>query len=216
MDLEAYLQLSPGFIFVKDAKNLAITACSLSFAKEAGVKKIDQILGMTDYNLPWAEFADTYRNDDNYVLDKGEISKIETFVNFQGEKSFWLVQKKLIEMNNRMMGVVGNAITIPGYLQKKLDCFKRYDQKINGENASYQLKKVYPGLTLRESQVFFYCLRRNSAKQIARILQISHRTVEKHLETVKNKFSVKTREELHIYAVINHLLEIIPQAVTFN
>lgn len=60
-----------------------------------------------------------------------------------------------------------------------------------------------PGLMLdetyyskREKQVIYYMLRGNSAKRIARVLNISHRTVERHFENIRIKAGVRNKSEL--------------------
>lgn len=51
-------------------------------------------------------------------------------------------------------------------------------------------------LTQREKEVIRCLLIGKSAKQIARDLTISHRTVEQHIANIKNKFGCKTKLEL--------------------
>jgi DNA-binding CsgD family transcriptional regulator len=48
----------------------------------------------------------------------------------------------------------------------------------------------------RENEIIQFILRRLSAKEIGKILSISARTVEKHIENIKCKLNVKTKAEL--------------------
>jgi DNA-binding CsgD family transcriptional regulator len=56
--------------------------------------------------------------------------------------------------------------------------------------------RAYAQLTQRERQVLAHTLRGQSAKQIARALSLSHRTVELHRARVLRKFNVRTVPQL--------------------
>lgn len=68
-------------------------------------------------------------------------------------------------------------------------------------------------LSLRESECLFYLLRGRTAKEIAKILAISPRTVEKYIETLKFKFSCQTKNNLVGKAIEDGLMNIIPQSI---
>lgn len=51
-------------------------------------------------------------------------------------------------------------------------------------------------LTARESECLFYLLRGKTAKKIATILGISHRTVETYVDYLKIKFQALNKSEL--------------------
>ncbi len=56
-------------------------------------------------------------------------------------------------------------------------------------------------LTLRESEVLLWIARGKSNKDIAEILQLSPRTVNKHLEQIFNKLGVENRTSAAALAV---------------
>ena len=61
----------PYYIFWKD-KNSIYLGCNDHFARLAGIKKIEDIIGKTDYDLPWTkEESDLYRKIDKEVVSKG-------------------------------------------------------------------------------------------------------------------------------------------------
>lgn len=51
-------------------------------------------------------------------------------------------------------------------------------------------------LTRREKEVVAQLLRGYSAKESAKVLGISYRTVETHIDNIKNKFGVNRKHEL--------------------
>jgi PAS domain S-box-containing protein len=59
----------PQAIFWKD-RNLVYLGCNERFARDAGLGSPDEIIGKTDYELPWAEFAELYRADDRQVMER--------------------------------------------------------------------------------------------------------------------------------------------------
>ena len=63
----------PGLIFIKDTE-FNFVECSYDFSSLVKINKKD-IIGQTDYNLPWAGYADVYRRRDEGAL-KG-ITSIE-------------------------------------------------------------------------------------------------------------------------------------------
>jgi DNA-binding NarL/FixJ family response regulator len=62
-------------------------------------------------------------------------------------------------------------------------------------------------LTAREAQILALVARGNSAKQIAEMLVISHRTVERHRENLMRKLDVHTTAELTRHAIKLDLIE---------
>ena len=66
--LAAILDAVPQSIFWKDLDGVYL-GCNENFAKTAGVESVNQIIGKTDYDLPWPPaHADGYCDDDREVL----------------------------------------------------------------------------------------------------------------------------------------------------
>ncbi len=61
----------PESIFWKD-KDLVYLGCNTSFVEDAGLESPEQIIGQTDFDMPWQDRADLYRKDDRQVLDSGQ------------------------------------------------------------------------------------------------------------------------------------------------
>lgn len=81
--------------------------------------------------------------------------------------------------------------------------------------ANYYLDSKYEGLKLSpiESQCLFYLIRGKSTKMIAKVLNLSSRTVETYIEQIKSKMSCRTRSELIEIAIENGFLEIVPSGI---
>ena len=68
--LEAVLNNIPVRVFWKD-KNLVYLGCNTPFARDAGFKRPEDIIGKDDYAMGWREQADLYRADDLAVIESG-------------------------------------------------------------------------------------------------------------------------------------------------
>lgn len=68
-------------------------------------------------------------------------------------------------------------------------------------------------LTARQSECMFFLLRGKTAKEIARILNLSFRTVEGHIEGIKYKLVCSTKSELISKAIAEEYMNIIPTSL---
>lgn len=67
-NLETIIENTPQYIFWKDVNSI-YRGCNKNFALIAGLKNSSEIIGKTDYDLPWAEFAaQIYLNEDKEII----------------------------------------------------------------------------------------------------------------------------------------------------
>lgn len=98
-------------------------------------------------------------------------------------------------------------------LENKSSSFKElFNKKFNQEK--YILPEKYKGvyLTHREVQCLAYLTSGYSAKRIAQLFNISYRTVESHLATIRTKLYCRTRSELISTVIEEKLLDKISSA----
>ncbi|MDH4944553.1 EAL domain-containing protein [Sulfurimonas sp. C5] len=69
--LSSIINSLPTRVFWKD-QNLIYMGCNTVFANDAGKESTDQIIGKSDYDMPWKEQAELYNNDDKEVMDSGK------------------------------------------------------------------------------------------------------------------------------------------------
>ncbi|SAK65572.1 diguanylate cyclase/phosphodiesterase with PAS/PAC and GAF sensor(s) [Caballeronia temeraria] len=65
--LEAVIDNIPQRVFWKD-RELRYLGCNNAFARDAGLAYNEQVIGKTDYELPWGGLADVVRADDEEVI----------------------------------------------------------------------------------------------------------------------------------------------------
>src|SRR5512139_1730647 len=61
----------PQAVFWKD-RDLVYLGCNQAFADDAGFSSPEDIVGKTDFDMPWKDQAELYRADDRLVLESGE------------------------------------------------------------------------------------------------------------------------------------------------
>ncbi|VAX16401.1 diguanylate cyclase/phosphodiesterase (GGDEF & EAL domains) with PAS/PAC sensor(s) [hydrothermal vent metagenome] len=107
--LQLALNTIPVRVFWKDA-NLNYLGCNILFAKDAGFDSPDDIIGKSDFDLPWKEQAELYRADDHAVIESGQekINFEEPLVTPDGGK-LWLRTSKvpLSNYSGETIGVMG-------------------------------------------------------------------------------------------------------------
>ena len=100
----------PQFIFWKDTE-LKYLGCNRNFAQAAGQEPVEDIVGKTDFELPWERAeTDAYRRDDRAVMNAGRpLYHIrETQLNAEGKKT-WLDTNKIPLYNTagELKGILG-------------------------------------------------------------------------------------------------------------
>ena len=136
----------PHSVFWKD-RNSVYLGCNRNFAEDAGVGKPQNIVGKSDYDLPWAPAeADFFRECDTRIMESAipEINIIETQVKANG-KQFWLDTNKIPLRDNEgnVVGILGTYenITERNQIEEQL---KRLNEKLEAKvkQRTRQLRKT--------------------------------------------------------------------------
>ena len=108
--LKLVLDNMPAFVFWKDLHSVYL-GCNYRFAENAGLPSDKQIIGLTDFDLPWKDVeAESYRLDDRTVMESGipKLNYEET--QFTAEGRLTAVRTSKIPLRNpegRVIGVLG-------------------------------------------------------------------------------------------------------------
>ncbi|MCY7334935.1 MAG: GAF domain-containing protein [Chamaesiphon sp.] len=108
--LQTVFNTFPLAVFWKDRESRFL-GCNQNFARDANLNSPSEIIGKTDYDLPWGAFeADAYRADDLQVIDSGmaKLGIIETQTRSDGS-SIWIETNKLPLRNlaGETIGIIG-------------------------------------------------------------------------------------------------------------
>ena len=100
----------PASVFWKDRKSVFLGANG-QFAHDAGLQSPDELIGKSDYDLPWTkEEADFYRECDRKVMDSGEpLLNIEESQQQANGKEVHLLTSKvpLLDASGKAYGILG-------------------------------------------------------------------------------------------------------------
>ena len=98
----------PQAVFWKD-RDLVYLGCNQAFADDAGFSSPEDVVGKTDFDMPWQDQAELYRADDWRVLENGEpkLNYEEPQTTPDGS-TIWLSTSKIpVQENGQIVAVLG-------------------------------------------------------------------------------------------------------------
>jgi PAS domain S-box-containing protein len=107
--LQTVMDNIPESIFWKD-ETLTYLGCNRAFAKDAGLASPAEIIGKTDWDMPWKDQAELYRADDRLVMDRQEAKmNYEEPQTTPDGSTTWLRTSKvpLTDASGRVYAVLG-------------------------------------------------------------------------------------------------------------
>jgi len=136
------------FLFWKD-KNSVFLGCNESFAKYAGLNKKDEIIGKTDFDLPWSK-KESYLSIsiDQRVMKSGipEIDFEESKTLHNNEKRWLLTSKMpLHNSDDEVIGIIGWFTDITEIKLLQFDIIEKSNQL---SKSNLDLKKINKKLEL--------------------------------------------------------------------
>ena len=198
------------FLVEKDKDWKIITANS-AFKELAGAKDIEQIKGLSDYELPWSEYTHLYLPHHIDAL-AGEIySSILPVKNYAGDINLYMhtrIGKKDAEGN--ISSLLNHFVEMADPAWQELNTLLAKKSPVP-EQGYYINKSNLFNLTPKESEILFYLTQGKTAKQIARILLRSFRTIESHIARLKAKLHCRTTAELIIFAMTHGFMRMLPK-----
>lgn len=107
IDLQDIISSLPGHVYWKDKEGVCL-GCNKQQAIDAGLNSPEDIIGKTDYELPWKDKADQIRLNDLKVMQTGQPLTVHE-ANYLSHKS------PLYDKNGNIAGVIGISINISEY-----------------------------------------------------------------------------------------------------
>lgn len=109
---ESILALMPGHVYWLDRNNVFL-GCNDNQAKNAGLKSRFEIIGKTNYDMPWKSQADELNRINNLVMETGSPQAQEEFAVMQSGPGYYYSQKvPLRNKQNQIMGLLGISLDI--------------------------------------------------------------------------------------------------------
>jgi hypothetical protein len=179
--------------YIKD-KQGAYIGCNQYLLDFSNVSRLSDFVGITDYMTPWEETANHLIDHDNVVMQsESGVKFFEVLKNFKGEYKIFLSHKKPCIQNDKLMGTVGVSVETPAPAVNATSVLSANTCFID------IARKVMLSLTFRQKQVLHLLLQGVSAKEVANCLCISKRTVEHHIELIKEVNEYLTIKDVLLY-----------------
>lgn len=215
------LDTLPGYIFIKDQNSRFLWINSEMRKELLGGISINKVEQRLDEEMPWGELSELYVRDDQKALHGEVILTLEPCISNTGsiitmmtkktlyateyfESNCVLAQATHVENNNIENFVYDYIKTNSQNNLKSVQIIDKY--KISSSNLI---------LSIRESECLYYFLRGKTAKSIARILEISAKTVEYHINNIKEKMGCYSKEQLIEKCFVDEIVKFIPSSI-FN
>lgn len=133
--LENIVANMPGHVYWKD-RNGVYLGCNNRQARSLGFKYGYELVGKTDFDLPWGENqAALFRQNDRHIIDTGETIIIEEKAQVDGENAIVLSHKSpMRNKHGEITGVLGISINISE--RKKIEA-ELHQAKEQAEAASH-------------------------------------------------------------------------------
>ena len=126
---------SEDYIFVKDP-TLVYWGSSDAFARMAGLRSADELIGKTDFDLFPRDIAEKYRADDRSVLESGTPIEgtVERLPDRDGEKRWTRTWKHAVRDGDRLLGIYGISrdVTREVGLKTEAEAARKYQDLIRG------------------------------------------------------------------------------------
>jgi DNA-binding CsgD family transcriptional regulator len=172
-------------------------AVGLSSLRAGLEKRLDQMIPRTIADKVILNNNEVIKSKQDKIFEEFTISHNDQDIVFLTVKSPWY------DKENKIIGTFGCSIALDGNSSNLVN-FITMIKQLGLLNSSYYCDKLISSkitlnnwyLSQRETEVMHYIARGKSAKQTAKVLEISPRTVEQHLENIKIKVGVSSKSDL--------------------
>ncbi len=171
---------------------------SAKVASIAGYDNPIDMLGTTYFDLrcPVVALAECFMASDQLVW-RDQLShhisvQISSFS--QGIPHVLVAERRLISSGLLINCWLITQSTLSRYLH---DFLIKIDPKYYHQlHRYYTIIKAYDGLSIRESEILFFLMENLSARDIGALLHLSKRTIEHHIERMKDKMGCHTKDQM--------------------
>jgi len=109
----------PSFVFWKNTESI-YQGCNKNFAESAGLSSTDEIIGKSDYDLPWSkEESDYFRKIDKEVMESGQVQlNFEEPMTINNGETKWIRTSK-VPLSNKSGDIIGILGTYEDITERK-------------------------------------------------------------------------------------------------
>jgi DNA-binding CsgD family transcriptional regulator len=203
--LSSLIDQMPGVCACKDAGSVFLHG-NTEFKQSMGLGEDTSLSGLRHTDLPaaFASYDSSYLAQDRLVIEQGvTLRSINVYRAGAAVKAYLVVKKPFYDCETQTRGVLLHGTDITNVNNTVLRLRENggapdrpLSHPIPGGSFIIKGQEAWVELTPRETEVLFFLLRGGVARRIASLLSISVRTVEHHIDSLKDKFLVSSKSEL--------------------
>lgn len=173
-----------------------------------GFGSIKNAIGKTAHVAVKKETAENLIHNDRIAIKTNQVNITDDYCTRMDEVNFIALSIKFPWYNNhdKVIGVFGCSIVMGQHgtctLAQAVSLLSK-TSLLSFSSDEFGGKTIFPGLQMnegyfskRETDILRHLVRGKTAKEIAKILELSSRTVEHYLENIKLKMHVSSKSEL--------------------
>lgn len=187
-----------------------------------GYKNIDNLVGSTDYNIPLesvASHANIFRDQDRKAMQNGTLETLEILRYTDGFKVVLSKKTALKDLDDKIFGLLFCGTILPNNILNSIGNLlllnnqaPRHPSRMKLHyNLTAEIEIPNKKFPRRTDECLFYMLRGKSAKEIAKHMCLSIRTVEKYFDLLKLHFECQKKTELIEKAIAEGYINFIPK-----
>ena len=191
-------------------------------AQQSGYRKPSDMIGTTVFDLKssLSEFAATIHKVNQGVIDTGRKVIAFDVCEYPGEglQCCLTLKAPLFSTEKKVVGVMTKAELLPvaklsKFVTELYGTALQIGKFHKSQGIIYEVTERYTQheLTKQESNIVFLTAYGKTTPSIADLFNLSTRTVETHLEHIKNKLGVTTKAQIVQYAIYTNLMSYIPR-----
>ena len=192
-----------------------IIECNSTYCYMMDMDK-DKIIGELEIDFfPSERLVKNFIKNDDFAREEGLWSGIEKTILHKNKPVLsFSVKRAVADEFNKIAVHATGFIVCRNYLMKMLHHLDNADEYYYGKNIQRNTYSFTSNLKIssRQADCLFWLMRGKNAKEIGKILNISHRTVEKHIENMKEALNVRNKSQLIDIAYENDFIDYIPFA----
>lgn len=207
--------------------NLKFLQVNPIYAQVTGYRQADDLIGLSyeDFKGDVVSQCELFKGQDLQVLETQKSLEFLSYHHY-GDGQWhllWGEKSLLFDEKQNPCGVFSKAKDMTGhplmdmtrFLMKEAHYhFGRFQQK----SFIYYVEKDHHdfGMTAKEKEILFYLVRGKTVSDIANLLSRSKRTVDMHVESLKEKFLVESKSQLIEKAIMLGYMNFIPKTFLRN
>lgn len=185
-----------------------------------GYTKIDDILGLSYDAFKGKAFeqANDYKIQDQQVLGQTQSLEFLTYHRYADGQWRLLHGSKscIFDQHQNPCGIFSRTKDVTKHPLFDIGRFLMMSSttsKIKHQSFIYYINPINNkySISRKELEILFYFIRGKTASEIALILNRSKRTIDMHIESIKNKFVVENKSHLIEKAMIEGYMNLLPE-----